>query len=240
LAVGRLVRNKDGTFAKDKHQIIAQYAAEPDSQINATYVTHLTQIMNNGADKLKPNKRVRLTSDSNQYDLHLLADYVESNEQDMIVFFAVTDVDFGKAHSVTQLLEEFKNDLYANNAPEDVRKAKTGGNVHKVSQAFLAELTAKYGQDKLADTQDAVNGVIQEAKNNVQQVIGSMAAMEDTEEKARQLEAGAKTMQDNSIEVRKGFQWKYYKTTFIIGSIVLLVVLIIIIVVVTQSNKKSP
>jgi len=77
LAVGRLVKNKDGEFEENQHQIIALLAENKDDPTYKAYRTHVKQIMNKGASKLKPNRRIRLTSDGNDYDLHVMADLLD-------------------------------------------------------------------------------------------------------------------------------------------------------------------
>jgi len=87
LAVGRLVRNKDGTFAENQHQVVAWLSNDKnDAQLKA-YKQHVKEIMNRGAAKIKPNRRIRLTSDGNDYDLHVMGDLLENKEDQMIVFF---------------------------------------------------------------------------------------------------------------------------------------------------------
>lgn len=43
--------------------------------------------MSKGASKLTPGKRIRLTSDNNDYDLHVVAEGLEEQDEKVIVFF---------------------------------------------------------------------------------------------------------------------------------------------------------
>ena len=43
--------------------------------------------MNKGASKLQPGKRIRLTSDDNAYDLHVVSDMLDEDQSKPIVFF---------------------------------------------------------------------------------------------------------------------------------------------------------
>jgi len=230
VAVGRLVRSKEtGTFLRDKHQVIASLAADPDNALNKTYVTHLTQIMNNGAEKLKPNKRVRLTSDGEQYDLHLLADLVDQDPNHMIVFFAVTDNAFSKVHSVTYLLEEFKTCLYNENDSESIKNAKTNGTVHQKSQIFLQQLVVKYGEDKLSDAQDKVKQVADVMRDSVGQVIVSVDQMDEINKKADSVEEQAKKLNDGATKFKQQQRCQYYKKGWFLALCVAIIILIIVI-----------
>jgi len=51
LAVGRLVKNKDGTFSENQHQVIAQLAQDKNDSMYKSYKNHVKQIMNKGAQK---------------------------------------------------------------------------------------------------------------------------------------------------------------------------------------------
>jgi len=230
LAVGRLVKNKEG-FSKDKHQVVASLPAEKDNPQNKTYHTHLTQIMNNGAEKLKPNRRVRLTSDGNLYDLHVLADLVENNPNDMIVFFAVTDVEFAKAHSVSSLLEEFKMNFYSTNDAESIRQAKTGGQVHKNSQEFLQLLINKYGEDKMAQVNAVAIELTHQMQNNVNDILVSVDNMDGIDANAQALENHSASLHHNATTLKNNERCQYYKKTWFIALIIVVIILIIVIAV---------
>lgn len=51
------------------------------------YKSHVKAIMSKGASKLTPGKRIRLTSDNNDYDLHVVAEGLEEQDEKVIVFF---------------------------------------------------------------------------------------------------------------------------------------------------------
>jgi len=231
LAVGRLVRNEDGSFNRDKHQIIAAAAADKnDTANNSTYVTHLSQIMANGAEKLRPTKRVRLTSDSSAaYDLHLLADYVDGNDMYMIVFFAVTDVEFGRAHSVTQLLDDFKSGLYTSNSSEDIKEAVTDGNVDKQSQQFLGALLQKYGSNKIEQAEIKATQVASMMKDRVVDVVRTVGNLEVMQNTAIDMDKEAERMKNQTSSAKWKFRWQLYKQYIIIATVILLVVAIILI-----------
>jgi len=199
LAVGRLVKNKDGTFSENQHQVIAQLAQDKNDSMYKSYKNHVKQIMNKGAQKLKPNKRIRLTSDGNDYDLHVMADLLENNEEEIIVFFAVTDVEFGKTHSVAKLLEDFKSSFYSANDTESIRNAKEKGVVHKNSQMLLEALIKKYGQNKIAEVQARVDEVKNVMRENVEHTLENVQKLEELETKSETIQHSAKLFEKKRL-----------------------------------------
>jgi len=199
LAVGRLAKNKDGTFNENGHQIIALLAQDKNDSTHKSYKNHVKQIMNKGAQKLKPNKRIRLTSDGNDYDLHVMADLLDSKDDQIIVFFAVTDVEFGKTHSVAKLLEDFKSSFYGANDANSILAAKANGTVHKNSQSLLEALLKKYGQNKLAEVQQRVEEVKNVMRDNVDRTLENVEKLEDLEQKSETIENSAKQFEKKML-----------------------------------------
>jgi len=229
LAVGRLVKNKDGEFEENQHQVIAVLAENKDDPTFKAYRTHVKQIMNKGASKLKPNRRIRLTSDGNDYDLHVMADLLENKDDQVIVFFAVTDVDFGKTHSVAKLLEEFKSEFYKVNEPNIVKIAKSNTQVHKNCQAFLLQLMKKYGVNKIADVQSKVDEVKTVMKDNVNKTLENVEKLEDLESKSETIENQSKQFEKNARGLSLGMRCRYYKMTMLIALLVIAILLIIFV-----------
>jgi len=221
LAVGRLVKDKDGAFSENEHQIIAMIAQDKNDPTYKSYRTHVKQIMNKGAARLKPNKRIRLTSDSNDYDLHVMADMLENKEDQIIVFFAVTDVEFGKTHSVAKLLEDFKSSFYGSNEPGSIRVAKANGPVHKASQSLLDTLLKKYGANKLAEVQARVEEVKDVMRENVTKTLENVERLEDLESKSETIEHSAKQFEKDAKQAKYNMRCKYIKYTLIIALIII-------------------
>jgi len=234
LAVGRLAKNSDGSFNENDHQIIALLAQDKNDPSYKSYKTHVKQIMSKGAPKLKPNKRIRLTSDGNEYELHVMADLLENKEDQIIVFFAVTDVDFSKTHSVAKLLEDFKTSFYAINGPESIKQAKANGIVHKDSQQTLETLFKKYGTNKIAEVQEKVEQVKSLMRDNVDKTLENVEKLEDLEEKSANIENSAKIFEKNASNVKSVMRWKYIKMTLLIIGIVLLIFLVIFIPIIIK------
>jgi len=149
LAVGRLAKDEQGNFLENQHQIIAMLPHDKNDATFKSYKTHVKEIMNKGAAKLKPNKRIRLTSDGNDYDLHVMADLPDGKEDTVVVFFAVTDVDIGRIHNVAKMLEEFKTNFYGCADVATIKAAKANGPLNKQAQAVLETLAKKYGSNKI-------------------------------------------------------------------------------------------
>jgi len=230
LAVGRLVKNKDGDFEENQHQIIALLAENKDDPTSyKAYRTHVKQIMNKGASKLKPNRRIRSTSDGNDYDLHVMADLLENKDDQVIVFFAVTDVEFGKTHSVAKLLEEFKSEFYKVNDASSVKIAKQNGPVNKSCQTFLAQLIKKYGTNKVADVQQKVEEVKNVMKDNVNRTLENVEKLEDLESKSETIENSAKQFEKGARGINLSMRCRYYKMTAIIALLVIAILLIIFV-----------
>jgi hypothetical protein len=115
--------------------------------------------MAKGASKLKAGKRIKLTSDSNEYDLHVIADVFDESQDDIAVFFAVTSTTFGQSQSIGNLLDDFKKGFYECNNSDAIAHAQKKGDVNKASQSLLQSLTRRYGANKLGDVQNKVDQV---------------------------------------------------------------------------------
>ena len=168
LAVGRLVALPDGRWAEGKHQLLCSYAPKDDREVKA-YKSHIKAIMNKGANKLQPGKRIRLTSDNNDYDLQVLADHAEDDPSNTLIFFAVTDPSFAKHHTVSALLRDFKKDFYEAVQARDLQAAgtTTTGGLQRQCTPLLQRLYATYNVSKLREVQAKVEKVKSVMKDNV-------------------------------------------------------------------------
>jgi len=193
--------------------------------------------MDKGASKLKPTKRIRLTSEDNNYDLHVLTENVDGDDDCLVLFFAVTDPGFGKAHSIAKLLDEMKTAVFENNSPEEIRRAKSGGVVQRTCGDRLQELTEKYGSSKLTEVQDKVDQVKGIMQANVAKALDNVEALDEMEAKAEQLEAGGKQFQEGATAVKRQQRCRYWKVTAMIALIVIIILIIIIASVVPKTKK---
>jgi len=190
--------------------------------------------MNRGAAKIRADRRIRLTSDGNDYDLHVMGDLLEGKEDQMVVFFAVTTVDFGG--TVGRLLEDLKTSFYAAHSADAIKNAKEKGPVHKASAALLTQLIAKYGTNRIAEVQAAVDKVKDTMAENVAKTLDNVEKFEDLQHKAATVNDQAKQFEKKSAGVLSNFRCKYYKTTAII---VLIVVVLMCVIIVPIAVKYS-
>jgi len=216
LAVGRLAKDESGNFLENQHQIIAMLPHDKNDPTFKSYKTHVKEIMNKGAAKLKPNKRIRLTSDGNDYDLHVMADLPDGKEETIVVFFAVTDVDIGKIHNVATMLEEFKKNFYSCTDVPAIKAAKANGSVNKAAQSILEALLKKYGANKIADVQARVDEVKNVMRDNVDRTLENIEKLEDLEDRSAQIENSAKQFEKNAAGLKSAMRWKYIKMTAIV------------------------
>jgi len=233
LAVGRLVK-EDGVFAAGKHKVLCSQLADHNDGLVKSYKTHVQQIMDKGAAKLTPDKRIRLTSDGNDYDLHVMLSNYPGGDMPL-VFFVFADAAFSKNASVQQMLNEFRDDYFAANDESDVEKAKEKS-PNKATKDLLDRLLAKYSASKLQEVSgkvEAVKGIMQA---NVKQALENVEDLEQMENKAELLEGQGKEFQKSATKVRKRMQCDYYKVTALL---VLIVVIIIVIVVASVVPKKK-
>jgi len=228
LAVGRLVKDSDGNFQESQHQVISDLAHdEPEAAAVKSYRNHVKQIMNKGAPKLLPNKRIRLTSENNEYDLHVMADALEGRDDSIIVFFAITDVEIGKAYSIPKLLDEFKSSFYAAADPGAIRVAKGKGNLHKLTQPTLKSLMKKYGSSKIEEVKQQVEAVKDQMRDNVAKTLENVETLEGLETRSEIIDNKAKDFHKNSAQMKSKMRCRYIKMTAMIVGLLAVIILII-------------
>jgi vesicle-associated membrane protein 4 len=235
LGVGRLVKNDDGTFAEGEHQLIAAKTNKADEGATKEYKKHVTQIMDKGAAKLTVDKRIKLTSDQNDYDLHVCATAVPG-EECVVAMFVVTDSGFGKAQSISQLFDEFKAGFFRTNTGSDIAEAKSGGSVNKATQKLFDSIFAKFGSSKLAEVQEKVEKVKDVMRDNVNQALQNVERLEDMEQKSEQFEEQARQFNKGATNVKGKMRCSYYKSTALL---VLIVVVILVVIIAPIAVKFS-
>jgi hypothetical protein len=237
LAVGRLVKDEEGQFKEGKHHVIAGLLADKGDAAAKSYKTHVKQIMDKGATKLKPGKRIRLTSDDNDYELHVCAELLDEDVDHVLVYFVVTDTGFAKAHSIPKMLDEFKDGFLNRNDASDIRKAKAGGSVSSASQSLLENLLRKYGSSVLTDVQLKVEEVKDTMQDNVKAALKNVETLESMESKAETFQNEAKRFDKKSEKLKIQERNKYYKIMAIL--FIVFVIIIIIIAVAVDSSTSS-
>jgi len=235
IAVVRLFK-EGGEFQEGRHQILAYQTGPADEPNMKLYKTHVEQIVNKGASKLTAGKRIKLTSDNNDYDLHVSSTALPGDDDTIIVFFAVTETNFGSIQS-GKLFDEFKDGFYNACPASQVAKASAGSCQSKVQQ-LLNQLIAKYSKDKLKEVQGKVDQVKNIMKDNVSKALENGESLQDVEVKADQLEQQAKGFNQGAVQVKKKFRCEYYKATAILVGLVVLIIIIIVVIVVETNKKK--
>lgn len=226
LAVGRLVK-ENGEYVEGQHQVIASAPAPGCEAQEKDYKVHVKQIMDKGATRLTPGKRIRLTADDGNYDLHVMPDTLEDDS--LLVYFAVTSTGFGKAQSVPKLLDEFKAGFLSTNHMADIEKAKEKGSVNKNSQQLFAKLFATFGTDKLKNVQDKVDQVKEVMKDNVNKALTNVDALDELEGKSEQFESQAKQFEKNAGKAKNMMRCREIKMIAIIALIVIIIIIIIVV-----------
>jgi len=237
LAVGRLVKDANGKYKEDKHVVIASMLAKKDDPAAKNYKNHCKAIMNKGASKLQPGKRIRLTSDNNDYDLHVIAEVLDEDNDKTIVFFAVTDPEFTKNFPIAKLLQDFKEGIFANCTQSEIAVASSGGNVTRSGEKVMTAVIQKYGSSKLQQVSSKVEEVKGVMKANVQKALDNVEKLEEMEEKSEELEQQGKKFEKGATDVKRMMRCRYYKITCLICLIVS-VILIIIIVPIVEKYKN--
>jgi len=230
LAVGRLVAGPDGRWAEGKHIILCYQVANGDSLLK-NYKSHIKAIMNKGASKLENGKRIRLTSDSNDYDLHVLADYVNDEPTQVLVFFAITDPAFPKHHTVGQLFKDMKQQFYETYPEigekfEELTSTKT--TLRTSSQSFLNYLFNQYSTSRLSEVNMKVERVRETMKTNVQKALNNVEQLEEMETKSEQFEEHARQFSRNANKVKSMFRSRFYKITCVLIVVVAAIIAYII------------
>jgi len=174
LAIGRLARDTQGSFVASGHEIIGSFLHSVEDAAGSAYGQQVVDIMKKGARKLIPDKRIRLTSEQNEYDLHVVADAFAGDQLNIVVFFAISDNEFGKHHSVSSLLNDMKEELYKEVEAGDLLKPATEQIKQKVDN-LLNDVASRY----LTNQQD-IKKSIQDAKDELQRQIDQVAEHVET------------------------------------------------------------
>lgn len=238
LAVGRLTK-EGGEFIEGKHHIVAFLLSDNMDPAAKNYKDHAKQIMDKGSHKLKPGKRLRLTSDDDDYDLHVVSEILDDDDDRVVVYFVVTDPSFGQAHNIGRVFDEFRSRFLSTNHPDDISKAKSGGSVNKASQALMMDLATKYGNSKLLEVQGQVEEVRIVMKDNVQQALTNVNEMSEMEAKSDRFHDSARQFQKSSTNLKKMMRCRYYKVNAIIAVLVIAVLMYIVMQFVPSGSASA-
>lgn len=230
LGVGRLVRQGD-TFMEGQHQVIAEKLASDKDQFAEQYKTSVRQIMDKGAARFSIGKRLRLTSDANNYDLHVLPESVtENGVTHTIIYFAITDTKLGTVHSIPKLFDDLKSGFLGANKTSEICKAKAGGSCNSNSGSVFTALLKRYGDSKIAQVQKKADAVKDVMKDNVAKALDNVEKLDQMELKAEEFENQASQFQKNSNRVFKRMRCQNRKATAMLVGVVVFILLLIIII----------
>jgi hypothetical protein len=237
LAIGRLLRDsKTNDFAADKHKIIASNLPKADDEatnnngINVPIKqirNHLKAIMKRGAHKLLPGKRIRLKSDDSLYDVHILTDCIEEDEQNILVFFAITVPNFNKYYNLGSLLRDFKSFTYDTIPVSQLKAASNSCN--STAQPLFNKLMSSYAHSQLVNVQIKVDEIKDLMQSSVDRALNNVEQLENMEEKADLFENQSKLFEKKAVKMKQKQRSNYYKLT-ILAVIVVLGILAYILV----------
>lgn len=226
LAVGRLAKNSDGEFVKEKHILIASLLADRNDTLKATYNDNLVAIMRRGKDI--PDTRMKLVSNDKLYEIHVLAHNIVNTR---IVFFAVTGPKFGQSFEPSDLMREFIDDFLALHTENAVCTGKPA-KLQKASIETLGELLKKYAVSKIEKVQGKVNEVTQIMQDSIEQALQNTDTINDMELKSDELLAHAGQFKKKAHVVKQNERCKYYKINATCGLITVVVITILLIIII--------
>lgn len=232
IAVGKLARMQSdpSQFDPEHHELIyfkSITSSTLDKSTVKSYKQHMKAILQKGAQKLSVGKRILLTSDDNLYDVHVLPDALDDNEQRIIVFFAVSAPEFGKNASIAALFREFQSMFYEHHQQSQIWSAGNG-TLNSQFDLYGTKLLSQYNQNLLANVSIKVEQVKETMKESVQRAITNVEQLEDMEEKSEEFEMQAKRFQKRSAAVKRMFCGRYVTITVMVGIVVTAVVAYII------------
>lgn len=237
LAVGRLAK-ECGQFIEGSHEVVASFLADPNDTAAKNYKTHVKEIMDKGAKKLTIKKRIRLTSDDEDYNLHVMADTLENDMEKLIVYFVVTSTGFSTP-PISHVLEEFRTNFLLVNDVQSIQKAKAKGQVHKQSQTLLKNLATKHKSTKLQDVQLRVDEVKNVMKDNVNQALVLVDSMQMLDDKSSRLQQNSSQFQKGTTQMKKQMRWRNMKIYLICFILIAAVLAYIIAEVVDTDDSKD-
>ena len=185
--------------------------------------------MEKAAAKLKLDTPLQLTSERTDYELHVCATAVPGADC-VVAMFVVTDLRFGKAHSVARLFADLKGGFFAANTAADIAGATSGGGrgVDRASQDLLDRLVAEYGSCKLAEVQQKVDDVKTVLQDNVNRALQNVERVSDMETSAEDLRREADILRNSAGRVKSKMRCSYHKSTALLVGVAVVVLVVII------------
>jgi len=222
---------------EEDRPLITFLCADPKDAELKNYKKRVTMVLKKKAEMVQDGKRIKASSPKAEepYELYIMGFGIPGHANNMLVFFAIVDKNFGVAHSIGKLYEDFKTQIFAAFDAKVLAKAKQTGDVHKKSQAILQGLCTKYGSNSISAASMKVEEVKNVMTQNIQIALDNGASLNDLEGKAADLNASSDAYKSKAKTVRRNACLDMVKAKaifFLIAVIVLAIIVAVIYVVV--------
>lgn len=200
----------------------------PDHLYPLQFKDHTLKIMNK-AQKMN-NNRIRLKSELG-YEVHVQAELVNDVT---IIFLAIVSNDFGAHHMPATFCEDFKSEFFRS-IPRSEATASRSSLQSRANQV-LETIQRKYNTSSLHSVTQKVEQVKDVMRQNMDQALSNIEKLEEIDQKAMDIEAGARKFHSNAQKVRCAMCKEYWKATLLIIFIVLAIIGIVVGVVVSKTQ----
>ncbi len=224
LAVGR----PDKGGREDKHEILGSLLSKKGDPAATEFKEHTIKIMNK-AQKMN-NSRIRLKSEHG-YEVHVQADQVNDVT---LIFIAIVSNDFGAHHLPATFCDDFKNTFYNSVSRNEVGASKLS--LSSRTTNVLEAIHRKYNSSSLRDVNQKVDQVKNVMRENMDIALQNVEKLDEIDQKAIDIEAGARKFHQNAQKVRCAMCKEYWKATLLIIFIVLAIIGIIVGVVIAKTQ----
>jgi len=234
LAVARIGMESDGSLNPEKHAIIAYLAADDKDPNLKSYRKHTSQVMKKGANKMQEGKRIHLTSED--YALYITVAKVPNHSHQLLAFFAIVDLNFGVAHTIGKLYDDFKGNFFKQVTSSQIMSAKANGAVHKKTQGLMRDICQKYGSNKIKKITKQVEEVKNIMNQNIDTALGNAAALDDIQTQAAALDDMAGSYLTNAKRTNRNMCMQAFKAKAIFAGVFLVLVGVIVgVILIMQS-----
>lgn len=210
------------------------------------YKNHCKAIIAKGSQKLMVGRRIRLISEENHYDLHVLAEAIDdlasdSNAANLIIFCAITSQDFSVYFPIGNLLKDFRVNFY-NAISHDKSLLTSSNKANSLNKLCLTQLNKLFSQynspnnNPLLHATNQVNAVKSVMRDNVEKALSNVEQLEEMESKSELFQEQAKLFDKSSSKVKSMMRCKYIKVSLIVIILVVAIVAYIIYSIVQQTN----
>lgn len=235
LAVARVQTGADGQLLPER-PVITFYAANSKDPDIKSYRKRIDMVLKKAADKMQEGKRIKLSSpkDEKPYELYIMS-FKVTNSNASLAFFAIVDKQFGVAHSIGRLYDDFKAQFFSAFDSKAILSAKRNGPVHKKSQQMLSGLATKFGSNSVLAATQKVEEVKAVMAKNIEIAIENGQSLEDLEGKAEDMASLGNSYLQESRRVRKHACMEECKAKAMFWGFGLLIVAVIVVVILVMT-----